>query len=728
MPGKVFELLLSMSLTGSLVILAVLLVRLLAKKLPKRITVFLWAIVFFRMLFPFSIRTPFSLFSLLPETEVIQNQEAESVSPGYQADADALSLALKPEEGSAQPAGILPETGTAEPGADNSPAYAKRPSAVRMTRMLLPVVYLAGVLAVLTVSLVRLLRLRKKLKASVRIGEDVYEADHLGAPFVLGLVRPRIYLPSGLPKEQRKLILLHERMHIRSLDPLFKLVGFMALTVHWFNPLMILAFILFSADLEMACDERVLALIRRDAYADYAESLLELSRGHRRLAAFPVSFAKTSPEKRIRRIVSYKKPSRMMLLFAVILCLLLTACLATDPREESIPSESGSSKETEDPREESGQTESTEETTEESTGSEEASKENSESTEEAGSGEEDPREDQDDQTLMERREKLEEEIDRIRSEKPLYKEQIERLSEAAIDCVVYKWEAFSGGLSDEDKAYLKAQLRVDHGEALDRKRLALAYAVSGETANPMEEPELIACVEPRNIRDERLKDFYQNTFASMGGKVYVHVFEHEGEIQASPDVWTNYALIDEIDETLQMYALTGETVAENVATDHIQFRLPWRWWGAIRTVVRQDGREVRFLWRDMLVCSLIFEDEEHPVAHTDPAFHVTPVKDMENGRILLQYPLYAKTVDEGDRVQYTRFPVRVTDDFSYENQEALSVQDQGYNMTRLLYYQLGLEYHADYFFGRNTGFYDYENMLESTVKQYLQYGEADAGE
>ena len=268
--------LLNMSLTASVVIVLVLLVRLLLCRAPKVLSYALWTVVLFRLLCPVSLTAGFSLLGLVDAPvrvtapyaavveyvpqDVVHAPEPQVVLPVPDGVNDALNTVLPQGE----------EQTVADP--------LEAPMAIAA------LVWLAGVLAMAGYSAVSLVRLRRRLAGAVPLEGNVWLADHIGSPFVLGLFRPRIYLPSALPEEERGYILLHERHHIRRLDHIVKLIAFAALCVHWFNPLVWLTFVLLGRDMEMSCDEAVLKKLGESVRADYSASLLSLATGRRIIA------------------------------------------------------------------------------------------------------------------------------------------------------------------------------------------------------------------------------------------------------------------------------------------------------------------------------------------------------------------------------------------------------------------------------------------------------------
>ena len=267
--NRVFPAVLNMSLTASVVIVFVLLARLLLRRAPRIISYALWAVVLFRLLCPVSLSAGFSLLNLV-------DAPAETATP------HTSVVEYIPRETVQRPAvPAAPITGTvtapAESAAPADPPAAQRRSLDLGTAAAL--VWAAGIVAMVVHSAVNYRRLRRRLVGAVPLAGNIYLADRIGSPFVMGLLRPRIYLPSALPAGEQDYILRHEQHHIRRLDPLVKAVAFGALCIHWFNPLVWLAFFLASRDMEMSCDEAVMNKLGEDVRADYSASLLRLATG-----------------------------------------------------------------------------------------------------------------------------------------------------------------------------------------------------------------------------------------------------------------------------------------------------------------------------------------------------------------------------------------------------------------------------------------------------------------
>ena len=310
---KLFLTVLGMSGTASVVIFAVLLARLALRKAPKVFSYALWTVVLFRLLCPFSIE---SAFSLAPRIQV---------KPRDRNDFNMVTVDVSQREV------IITVDGApaAVPGTPDAPV-ATAPAAPGPW-FIAGVVWLAGAGLLMGCSLLSLLRLRRKLVGSAPLAgeENVRLADHIPSPFVLGLVRPQVYLPSDLSEHEREYILLHERTHIRRFDHVTRALAWLALAVHWFNPLVWLSFYLAGKDMEMSCDEAVLRKMGREVRVDYSSSLLRLSAGGR-LPAGPLAFGGGAVPDRIKNVLSYKKPALWVIGLALIAVVCSGAALATD--------------------------------------------------------------------------------------------------------------------------------------------------------------------------------------------------------------------------------------------------------------------------------------------------------------------------------------------------------------------------------------------------------------
>lgn len=292
-----FLYILNRTVGGAFVILAVILARLLLRRAPRWISFILWAAVALRLLLPFTIEVD---RSPVPVTaQPVPVNIGLMVTPEIDTGLDFID---EPVNGS------LP--------APVDPAYSVNPMQIAVFAG--AVLWAAGVCVVLLADGISLLRLRRRLTGAIRLSDGVWMADNLPAPFVWGIVRPRIYIPTGTPESAIPYIVRHEQAHIRRLDPLWKGIGCVTLALHWFNPLCWLGFALFVSDMEAACDEAVLRSAGEDIRADYSEALLCCSSGGRFAPIFPPSFGETDPKARIKSVLKYKKASRAVVILAVI--------------------------------------------------------------------------------------------------------------------------------------------------------------------------------------------------------------------------------------------------------------------------------------------------------------------------------------------------------------------------------------------------------------------------
>lgn len=296
---QIFPTVLGMSAMACPVILAVLLARLALKKAPRAVTCALWLAVLFRLLCPWSPESRYvGVPSQLPAAETLFT----TVSVSEPAPMEETAI------------------GTTYAAAASAPSKA---ASVPDWRQLGAILWLLGIAALAAHGLVSLLRLRRRLVGAVRLRDNIYLADHLETAFVLGLIRPKIYLPSSLPDREQACILAHEQAHIRRGDPWWRALGYLTLVIHWFNPLAWLAFFLACRDLETACDEAVLRKLGPEIEADYASALLGLSTGRRFLTAAPLAFGEGDTGGRVRHILKFRKPAVWAVLLSAIAVLAL---------------------------------------------------------------------------------------------------------------------------------------------------------------------------------------------------------------------------------------------------------------------------------------------------------------------------------------------------------------------------------------------------------------------
>jgi len=330
---RAFMQILNMSVVASVVILFVLLARVLLKKAPKIFSYILWSAVFFRLICPFSFE---SEISLIPGQIPVQPKyDTYSLLDKDIPFRSALFAAYE-AVGDAANGGLGTITIYLEPEVEGETNYT---FAMHSDVWILFGQYLwvFGIAALIIYSVVSLIRLKLRLVGAVKWQDKIYFADRIPSPFVLGVFRPKIYLPSALDGEEREYILLHEQTHIRRRDYIFKIIAFFAVVLHWFNPLAWVAYRLFVRDMEMSCDENVMKNMNTDIRGKYSASLLSLATGKRIIAGTPLAFGEGDTKNRIKNVMSYKKPALWVIIAAIIVVAALTIGFAANRQGASDP-------------------------------------------------------------------------------------------------------------------------------------------------------------------------------------------------------------------------------------------------------------------------------------------------------------------------------------------------------------------------------------------------------
>lgn len=313
--ADVFIRTLNMGIAAGCLIVAVVVLRVLLKRAPKRFRLLLWAVVGLRLVLPVSIE---STLSLVPSAQTLPEGVMYAAAPELNTGIAALNDAINP----AFTAAFAPE-----PAASANPLQVLLPVA--------SVIWLAGAAAMLLWALVSWLRLRRRVADAVLLEGNVFESERVASPFVLGLIRPRIYLPFGLDEGAREQVLTHERAHIARGDHVIKPLGWLILAVYWYNPLVWLAYALFCRDIELACDERVIRRLPVSGRADYSQALLDLSRPHHGVGACPLAFGESAVKCRVNSVLTYKRPAFWLIMLAAVLCIGAAVCFLTDPKAEA---------------------------------------------------------------------------------------------------------------------------------------------------------------------------------------------------------------------------------------------------------------------------------------------------------------------------------------------------------------------------------------------------------
>lgn len=299
--------LLNMSIAASWLVLAVILLRIFLKKSPRWITCLLWAIVALRLVMPFTLE---SSFSLIPSPEVIPLNVTVTETPAIYSGIPAVNSTVNPLFTQHVPTGgDLLET------------------IVQYAATL----WLAGFAVMLLYGIVTYLRLRHQVKVSILYRENTYICDNVESPFLLGFFRPRIYIPSGMEDGPVGFVLAHENAHLKRRDHWWKPIGFVLLTVYWFNPLLWIAYILLCRDIEKACDEKVISKMEPADKVGYSMALAECSVHRRMIVACPVAFGELSVKARIKGVLNYKKPAVRVVCASVMMCIFTAVCFLTNP-------------------------------------------------------------------------------------------------------------------------------------------------------------------------------------------------------------------------------------------------------------------------------------------------------------------------------------------------------------------------------------------------------------
>ena len=303
---------LNRSLSAAILIFAIVLIRLVFKKAPKWLLCALWALAAVRLLCPVSVE---SVLSLIPSAETVQPEIVYSVEPAITSGIPAVDAIVNPP---------LQAAFTPDPAQSANP--------LQILTWLAAWVWLGGCAVLFLYAVISALRLRLRVCTAVRLEGNVFQSEFVPSPFILGVFRPRIYLPFGLEPGAQDMVLAHERAHLKRGDQLWKPLGFLLLTAYWFNPVCWLAYILFCRDIEAACDEKVVRELGEGCKTAYSRALLQCSVPRRMITACPLAFGETGVKGRIKSVLNYKKPAFWVVLAAVLVSIAVAVCFLTDPK------------------------------------------------------------------------------------------------------------------------------------------------------------------------------------------------------------------------------------------------------------------------------------------------------------------------------------------------------------------------------------------------------------
>ena len=312
--GDLFLNILNMSIAASWLILAVVLLRFVLKKAPKWIAVLLWGIVALRLAVPFSFE---SALSLIPSAETFNAHNIQYGTPAISSGIPAVNNAVNP---------VLGETFAPNPAGSVNPLY--------VWTFIVSVIWFIGIAAMLLYAVISYVRVRQSVAERAPYEGNIFLCDHVKSPFILGLVRPKIYLPSSMDEAAMGPVIAHEKAHLARRDHWWKPLGFLILTVHWFNPLCWIAYVLLCRDIELACDEKVIRQMDLNGKKQYSTALLEFSTGRRLVTICPLAFGEVGVKERVKNVLNYKKPAFWLIVVAIIACGVVTVCFATNPKQE----------------------------------------------------------------------------------------------------------------------------------------------------------------------------------------------------------------------------------------------------------------------------------------------------------------------------------------------------------------------------------------------------------
>lgn len=324
---ELFTGILNISISAGILIIVCTLVRLIFRRMPKFVRCLMWLLVAIRLAVPFAIESP---FSLLPAREYVTVSSNDNVS------ADEAGNAYSNNELTDKAnAGIINKVDIVDTAKNNNSVATEHTADTNNIDVMyvLSIVWLVGVIAVLIYALVSYIRLRRLVDDAVLLKENIYQSERAGTAFILGVIRPRIYVPYGLSLNERYMSISHEKAHISRRDHLVKPLGFIIAAVYWFNPLVWLAYILLCRDIELACDEKVIKKIGYDKKKDYSQALLNLSIPKKYISACPVAFGEVGINERIKNVLTMKKGKKIIIAVAVAICAVLAICFLTYPKK-----------------------------------------------------------------------------------------------------------------------------------------------------------------------------------------------------------------------------------------------------------------------------------------------------------------------------------------------------------------------------------------------------------
>ena len=339
--NTLFIRLLNLSIAATWIILAVILIRAFSKKAPKWFPCILWALVGIRLLCPVTIPSP---LSLVPREEVIPINITEEKEPEVDSEMPVIAYTADPDVGNVNHENTVAASGNSVREAAPQMTFAEsntktvssesRGITLKQTITIASYVWVSGLALMLGYALFSYIRLKRSLTACIAVKDGVLACDEVKSPFILGVFRPKIYVPSSIKEDALKHVLAHEESHIKRHDHWWKPLGFLILSVYWFHPLCWISYILLCRDIEMACDEKVIRMMKKEEAASYSQTLLDLSSRKTAIAACPVAFGEVGVKQRVKNVLNYKKPGFWVIVGVIVVSVAVSVLFLTKPMKK----------------------------------------------------------------------------------------------------------------------------------------------------------------------------------------------------------------------------------------------------------------------------------------------------------------------------------------------------------------------------------------------------------
>lgn len=302
----------NLSINAGWLVLAIILLRFILKKAPKWVYCVLWSIVGIRLVLPFSLE---SIFSLLPSKQFIAPYELYEMSPTVDSGFDTVNEIINP---------VFSQVLASSPENSVNP--------LQVITIIASYIWIIGIVAMCMYTLFTYISLKRRVATATMLSDNVLQSENVSSPFILGILKPRIYLPYAIEEKDAEYVIAHEKAHLRRKDHLIKPFAFLLLSVYWFNPLMWLAYVLLCRDIELACDEKVVKDYRKEECKEYSYALLNCSINRKNIAACPLAFGEVGVKDRVRNVLNYKKPAFWIILVGILVCIVTAVCFLTVPK------------------------------------------------------------------------------------------------------------------------------------------------------------------------------------------------------------------------------------------------------------------------------------------------------------------------------------------------------------------------------------------------------------